>query len=401
MELKLRIEKKTLLFMLMLFFVATPGYITHIGGKLMNYFLLFGEMLTYALIFWKWLRVKRISSIHILSVLMYGTIILSTWLNGGNVYQAFRTEIGYIFMIMLIDNEGSEIDCLWKACIFYLSIVIIINYLTILLFPDGMYDVYASYNDELILGQKQWFFSSKNGMGKPILFLLFFKSDYDLKRHNKLQPSFFIISAICLLSLVSVWSATSIVACTIMIVIVSLARLIYEKRPRVFNIYVFLAVIALLFVEFEIMQNVGFFSNFISIVLKKNLTFNGRILIWTRSIRCILNRPLLGYGYLPKDDFRMLIGLRAASDAHNYLLTLGVYGGFTAMILFVIIVLLVAKSVKKKQFEYSGITMTACLFSFFLTMLFENTTSKLYWLILVYAYYLGRNQSMNRTGRTR
>lgn len=400
MELKLRVNKKTMIYILMLFIIATPGYISHIGGKVMDYFLLVGELLTYAFIFVKWVKTKRISPILILSILMYGTIVFSTWINGGNVYQAFRVEIGYIMMIMLIDNEEKNIDCLWKACIIYLSTVITINFITIILFPDGMYDVYTSYNDKLILGQTQWFFSSKNGIGKPILFLLYFKSDYDYRKYKKLQPSFYFIAAICFLSLISIWSATSMVSCALMIIMVLLAGFIHNKTPKIYNINTFLVIIAFLFVAFVILHIIGIFSGFVTYVLNKNLTFNGRTPIWSISIFRILSRPIIGYGYLSKEEFRMLIGRRPASDAHNYLLTLGVYGGFVAMIIFIIIVLLIAKSIKKKQYEYSGIIITAFVFTFFLTMLFENTTSKLYWLILVYAYYLGSNHN-NTTSMAR
>ena len=385
MHSKIVIERKTLLYILMLFFIATPGYFRGENGTAMDYFLLVGEFVTYFFILLVWLH-KKLSSFLVLAILMYGTIILSTYLNGGNVLLAIRIEVRYIFMIMLIDNEGKKIDCLWKACVIYLTIMVVINAIAILLFPNG---IKYAYDGSLMQGQTQWFFDSKNGLGKYLLCLLYFKSDMDFRNLGKLSKGFYVIAFICVASVIVIWSATSIVTVCMMIILIVFAGLIKEKKYKLFNIYLSLGIVAGFFILFILFQQASMFGYFLTEILKKNITFNGRTPIWANSIARLMEKPILGYGYLNSSGFRALIGRSAASDAHNYFLTLGIYGGFVAIVLFLLILILAMKAIRRRQYEFSGITLTAFSFSFFLTMLFENTSMRLYWFVLAYAVYMG------------
>ncbi len=375
------------LYAIVLFFLCTPPFFDYIGIKAISLVLDLGSILVYLWIALKWICKGRISAIMILAILMFGSIVVSTITNGGELPRVLLYVNRYLIVIFLVSNEKSKIDVFFRGCVVYLTFCAFVNFVSILLFPDGMNARFS------IVGQPYWFLSNKNGLGKVLLVWLFFKADCDYRFHGHLTRSFFLIAAVALASVILVWSAASMVVIALMISIVVCSPYIHKTRPRLFNIYYFLLAIVILFLLFVIVQNTGVFSDFITKVLKKSLSFNGRTPIWKSAINRILDRPVLGYGYIPKSEFIELIGRKAAADAHNYLLTLGVYGGFIPMVLFIGIVLLVAKRVHKIQFEYEGIAITAFVFSFLVLLIFENTSNNLFWIIFTYAACIRKKES--------
>lgn len=395
-SLRIRINRKAILFFLMMFVIQTPRQISIIESEnqVVHLFLIGVELLVYALIFLKWIIRRKLSPTLILSILMYGTIVLSTAINNGSIFNAIRHVIGFVFMVMLIDNEADDIDTLWKACIAYLTIMIIINFITIIMYPEGMSELRTvyTYNGVQRYGQIAWFLTGKNGLGKYILCLLFFKADIDLKQKNRLSLGFYIIAAISYISLIQVWSAASITVVPILLLFILFAKTIVRNKFKLVNVYLLSAVIVFSFIIFVLIGNASIFSRFLTNVLKKSVTFNGRVPIWDASILKILAKPVLGYGYISGDDYRELIGYRAASDSHNYFLTVAIYGGIIAVIFLIVLLIKVLQSIRRIQYTNEGVLLTGFIFSFFLLMLFENTSMKLFWLILCYAYYLGKDR---------
>lgn len=375
---KLIIEKKTLIFTIVLFFIAPPDYLSNVWNSgLLYYFLQAGMLFSYLYIIYLWISRRKFSAIVLPVAAMYGVIIISTIINNGDLFAIFVRAVGVILMVMLVDSEKDQIDYLWKAAVIYLTLMMFITFVTILVYPNGL-----EVADRR--GQTLWFYSVKNGLGKPLLCLLFFTADYSLRKYNMLKWYYYVIAALSWTSVYLIKSSTSLVALTIMIVLTVFAPVIRNRQFKLFNIYVFLGIIAFAFILFVVLQNVWIFSSFIVNVLNKSVTFNGRSGIWQAAISRILQKPILGYGYLSTSQFVSLIGHHAASDAHNYLLTIGVYGGIVSIVLFLIVLLLLAKSVRKQQFEYSGITITMFVFAFLLMMNFENTSNRIFWLILSY-----------------
>lgn len=384
-------RKKKLLFMFMLLFFATPSYFSFISADfaLLDKVLMAGELLSCLVIMMIWLQQRYVSPFFLLVTAMYGTILVSTILHGGNVYQTFRVNMDYVFLVMLVDNEKDDIDCLWDGCTGYLTIMAVINLVTMILYPEGMYETYISFQGQELLGhQANWFLANQNGLGKYLLCLLFFKSCLDFKRWRKLTGGFWVDVVICIASLSICRSATSIVCVTVMILLIAFTNLISKYRFALFNVYCFYIIIAAFFILFILVQNVGPFAYFITEILHKTIYFSGRTRIWSAVIERIFESPVIGFGYMSREGFKEFMAIRGASDAHNYFLTLGIYGGFVAIGLMLIIVFALAHRIRKTQYTKGGIVATAFMFSFFMMMLFENTTSKIYWCVLASIWYM-------------
>ncbi|MBQ1310283.1 MAG: hypothetical protein IIY55_00435, partial [Blautia sp.] len=188
------IEYKTLGYALLLFALYTPKYIASFGGSLLNRGLWLFTLAGYAYTVYTWINRRNVSYFLIITLLMYGAVVTGTFLNHGSIYDSIWYTFCSVVIVMMADNESENIDCLWKACIYYFGIVLFINFLTLIMYPDGMFKLYVSYGNNLIEGQANWFYSSQNGMGKPMLFLIYFKADSDLRRYRHLTGSFYLLS---------------------------------------------------------------------------------------------------------------------------------------------------------------------------------------------------------------
>ncbi len=390
MEIRTDNKLKMVVYFLLFFVIARPGYISYItsDSRIKTVFTVI-EMAAYVYIMIMWLFNRRISSMLIMALFMYGIIILSTFMHGGSVYEALRENMRFVFMVMLADNEKDDIDGLWRICIIYLSLMIVLNFISILAFPNGMYDSSSILNGQRIGTQKMYFFGAQNTIGKYIIPLLFFMADSDFRNKERLGIGFYIMSVIGIISLVMMEALTPLMAVIIMILMLICSPWIRNFKPRIFNIYLLIGIIAVFFVLFVILNSTGAMSSFfIKDVLGATTTFNGRTPIWTRIIERIAAKPILGYGYMSQIDFRVFSGLLVASDAHNYLLTIGIYGGLIAMGTFLIIILSTAGSIRTRQFDYPGITLTAFMFALLIMMMFEDVTIKFNWIILGYAFWI-------------
>ncbi|MBO7119863.1 MAG: O-antigen ligase family protein [Bacteroidaceae bacterium] len=121
------------------------------------------------------------------------------------------------------------------------------------------------------------------------------------------------------------------------IILFFLLCLIPSMRLRRLSIYTMLTAIAL-FQIFVCFNGKGIENNelmvwFIEDVLGKNITFTGRTHMWDSALRIIVQSPLWGYGY-PDRDWYLLNMTNFAVGPHNVLLTLLIFGGIPAMMLY-------------------------------------------------------------------
>ncbi|MBR5336710.1 MAG: O-antigen ligase family protein [Lachnospiraceae bacterium] len=298
-------------------------------------------------------------------------------------------------MVMLIDNEIDDIDSLWQACILYLMLMTIIDSVVAVSFPGGLYPNNFTYNGQQYSNQRTLFFSAQNGFGIYLIYFLFFKGEYDLRKRSRVGLTFYILFIVgFVIMAVNLRSLTTMVGSLAMFIIIVLSEVINKMQPRLFSIYSFMGIVLVMFISFVVLSIIGNLSGlFITDVLGGSLTFSGRKIIWEHAIDKIALRPILGYGYMSTTGVRNLLELSSAPHAHDYFLQLGLIGGCLAIVLYLITLVKVADSIKKKQYDYTEIVITAFMFAFLILSVFEYSTSKLYWAVFAYAFYRGKKQA--------
>ena len=394
---KFRLNSQTLHCVIMffvMFFLFTPSYITSHTSGAVSAVLSLGKYASYGWIMYRFvLKTGEISSGLLMCVLLYADMFVATAVNHGHLGFCIVYAVKFIMAFALYENEKKNLRTFLKVLCLYLFAISAVNLCTLIAHPEGLYMTQAvSATGKLMDGQRAWFMSNKNGMGKYLLFLMTFSAIYDFETHRKLTVKYYIIAAVCLISVIIANSSTSIAVIAIFIMLTLLVPVICRVKPKIFNIYVLLAIDAVLYLVFVVSHNAGFFKYIITDVLQEDMTFNGRTPIWDGAMARISESPIFGYGYLTSRSFRILIGNVSASDAHNLILTFTVFGGIGALIIMLAIIFMMAKRIKKVQYEPQGAVLTIFLFMFMIMMIFENTSNEIYWIVFACCFDISRQK---------
>ena len=191
-----------------------------------------------------------------------------------------------------------------------LGLYVIINALTVLLFPDGMYST-TKYTENFFLSYRTaWF---------PVYLLaatvvLFNAAIYPSKR-TKLWRGLTICALF--LSVIWVWTATSIF-CFTLAAIVFFVCWKFRKGNPVRARWVLL-VEAVVFVLMVIMKAQERFSFILVDLLQKDITMTSRLRIWDNALYVVSNNLLTGIGNVGSEAMEMILGY-GATHAHNFFL---------------------------------------------------------------------------------
>ena len=287
-------------------------------------------------VFFSVIRIGKIKK-YILAVLIWSlSLLIFTILNSGSlVNYILSVGIGLGIIISAeTEIERNPYRYIHSAAVM-LGWYIIINFVTIILFPDGFYlvDNYTEVNGVMMIRDQVpcYFLGFRNVMFTTIFpGIILNLIDYNIV--GKKMNLFPMISTICgFLSFGILWSATSISVSVVLLFVYLLGKRI-DSKTLVNTIYI---ITFLFFVFIVVLRFQEMFSFIIVDILKKDLTFTNRTQIWDKTIEMIKASPIFGYGYR---DHQFYIDLIGASHAHNYYLDVWMRGGIVAFLSFVYLI---------------------------------------------------------------
>ncbi|MBP3444979.1 MAG: O-antigen ligase family protein [Bacilli bacterium] len=269
---------------------------------------------------------------------------------------------------------------LLAATSIFLIVAIIINFVTILLFPDGLY-IGNNTNEHYFLGQR-------NDLIEYILPCLLCFSIYNFK-YKTSKLIFCIFNLICMFSVILTWSANAMTALTIYYVYLFFFYI--KKKDNVFsplNIYLISFFTSYSIIILKI-QNL--FSWIIEGILHKNLTFTGRTSIWDKSIAYIKKSFLYGYG--KESEIIKFYKIGHSNSCHNYFLDFLYDGGILMFIIILFIIITLNKSYKNKCVDDKAKTIVSSIFiGYFIigiaTPIHLNTICYLFYSLYMLKYFL-------------
>lgn len=296
-------------------------------------------------------------------------IIISTFFNDyGNIKGAFALSIK-ILAISLLSKMCMERNPkkFINVAVSILELMVLINFITIIFFPNGLYST---------LYQKQNFFLGYDN--RHIVFILpmlCLKSIYDYTFFGKLSKMFWFDTFISILTVYIRFSVTSVIGLLIFITyiiflpILKNIKFINFKNTYMLNIFAFLGLVIL-----RVQEK---FAYIIKILLKKDLTFTGRTLIWDNTIKYIKRRPFFGYGVESYDIRGLKNNNLAAIFAHNQILEIIYQGGLILYVLYSYLMLIIYK--KFKEYKDNNVIKIfsiyfLALFIMMLTEVYNNPT---------------------------
>lgn len=254
--------------------------------------------------------------------------VLATIYCGGNYTSLFLAIFNALAICLVVEmGLKTDPDALLDSASFTLGLFVLINFATIILFPQGMYE-FNNYTQNYFLGYRN---------NSIMLFFpaIIFSIVRSLRKYNKLTLSSFVITAVSFATVILAFSATSVIGMTVFILFLLLALI--NKMPNFLNIITYLAINIAYFFGVIILRLQEAFAFIIVDMLGRDLTFTGRTKIWDCALAAFAKSPVFGVGEIENQASRDLIG---ATHAHNYYLDLLYKSGLPGFLIFFAILII-------------------------------------------------------------
>lgn len=259
-------------------------------------------------------------------------------------------------------NPNSSVKTLY----WILWVLVLINFMTIILFPNGLY-FSARYSNN-------WFFMYDNThIVWYIAALLICHIDAFINKKRMISAA--ILYIMVTYSVFYCMSSTSIVAYLVFLLYVIFHKTLYKVKTMNYKTYLLIFMVFNILFVFLRVQNI--FSWFIVDVLGKSLTFTGRTIIWDKVMKFISLRPLIGYGMESAGVFTSKMNSIFFTHAHNTLLDISYKGGIISGVCFFVILLNIGKELKKCKYRKMVAFISIALLSCFIMMIFEAREEKI------------------------
>lgn len=325
----LKINYKYLTYIFLIFPFFQPDYINICLPKANPIYLLW-RIFSLLIVILLTLKRKKISKIIIYMTFFMIVLLFSTLLNNGDIESCIKIIISVMGLSMVLDyGFNNEKRNLSKAFADYLYILITINFVSILLNPNGLYtNPFDHYRDN-------WFLGFKN---IHILFILpGITINYisDLLNKGKVGLKYYILLAISFVSLIMINSSTSIVGIIFIILFLYFNKFILKSN--LINIKKFIIIFLIIFFLIVVFRAQNIFAFIIEDILHKDLTFTNRTYIWDYVMNFISKNPFFGYGNEFKLERYYKTIMYQSYHAHNQLLEIIYKTGFIGFWTFVLI----------------------------------------------------------------
>lgn len=324
------------------------------------------------------LTLKKLSIYSIFCGLFTTVLFVSDIMHGAlssSELLFFAQMLGLTVCVDLYVKIGA-LERLTAVIAFWLGLFIIINFATVLAYPDGMYLDNRGWTANFFLGYKNRF---------PYYFLpyLAFEAIYEILRFKKIKIWYLVMQIIMLISAILGASSTGTV-----VVLVSLAMTILansKELPPFLNARVAFVVSALLSVGIIFFQVQTQFSSLIHELFGKDATFTGRTLIWDASIKDILKSPWIGNG-----NTEVNINLDwDVFQCHNKFLDIAFVSGLFGIVLFFVVIFIATKNLHVQQGNTIANLLTFALFGYAIIFLMESRRADpLMFLVFAVAYHV-------------
>lgn len=350
----LRISKQNLVYFILLFPFLMPDIVTrnHVLGIIIQYW----KIITGIWTIYKLLISKKITIFPIILSVFYLIVIINSAVRG-KIDSSILTGFSLIWMVNYMTIDSCRRLKFYNMYLFIMKILIHLNFISMIVFPNGMYSS-TVYSSNWLIGYKNVFVV----IMIPVLTIQMLKN-YETNRKNL---NFWTLSCVCLFSMMMSESTTGLICIIVFILLASLVE--NNKFPellnlsRLFGTYI---IIDILLVSGWLLSKT---SEFITAILNKSITLTGRTAIWNIAVEKILQKPLIGYGFIESNMFGLSFKI---THAHSLLLNLLLLGGIICVIVLMTSFIYLDYKNKENRSKSMEFVITA-FFSIFIMGLSES-----------------------------
>lgn len=327
-------KKKDLLlniaFFIMLFSFFRPEYLLRfpIFAMMLNGMKIF-SLICIILVFFK---ERKISHPLLLMIIFWLWMITVTIYNNGDVSTVLNYGISVIALTYIMDYGINKYNRnFFSTLMFCFELVIYINLITIIAFPEGLYTTGSVMTG---MATSNWFLGYDNThiayFLPAFIVAILYKNLYKKNLRANL-----LLGAI-LLSIFICQSGTSLVGGILMIAFIVFHKLI--ENSKIFNLKNYCIIIVMLFFLIVVFRVQNLFSFIIVGILHKDLTFTNRTMLWDITLSSFLQHPFIGYGWQSQMVRHSMYNSQTIIFAHNQILEYLYLGGIVNIIFYGMII---------------------------------------------------------------
>ena len=283
------------------------------------------------------IKSRKISKILILIYFYQMTFFISTIYNTGDLKKLLGPMVSVLAMSTITEVGLKKLGINYIKLLNYLLFsFLIINLITVLIYPSG---ITQNFNLTPV-----YFLGIDNRFVFMMLPSITISILYSILKYNKIIYSTWLVLIITIFTLVYVWSVGALLGIITMIFYLFIASFA-SKITKLLNyssmiLSVIIGNILIIFVKIQ-----EYFEKFIVEVLKKDITLSGRTILWEKTIRLLENKLIVGRGIL-SNEF-LINYYKGNSHPHNLILNILLQGGIIALIIYMCILFLLGKKIKK------------------------------------------------------
>lgn len=307
----------------------------------------------------------------IFPVLLNGTVSL------GVMYSIF-TLLGICLYVNRNINNFTE---LIKGLYYLFSVIIIINFVSIMIFPNG---IPGSMPNNPI-----FFLGAKNTIQITILPAISIILLYSYYMYKKLRFIPLILLIICFISLYFSGSGTALVIMGLAVIFLSMYKFYSLSFKTYILVYFFIFVSIVILRLQEVL-----FGELITNYLNKDISFTGRTYIWDIALEKIKQSWLIGYGRGNSVIFESTSSsffYKPTEETHNGFLEILLNSGLIGLVVLFSILFVIGNRLDKYKHHIISRVLSFSIISFLIMGLVESVFYKIeFWIILVISFNIDK-----------
>jgi glycosyltransferase involved in cell wall biosynthesis len=324
---------------------------------------------------------QSISKIMAVITLYYLFLLIPTYLYGGSVYEYVKNAwyvIGFCLLTELFAKRNFAV--LARSLLLILTVYVVINLGSVIFYPDGIYVSYSASG----MGWPGWFLGNYN---RHIIFILpnvYFALLLSAFKTGKRGLETLALLAVAAVTVVMIWSATSVVAVFMLIVYVLV--LYSHANPKWFNYlsYALVSMFAFAFIVVSLGHPVV--MRLYGTLLNRGATLVGRVELWITYLAQVKERPFFGNG-VPNGEVR-LAEVGTALYAHNFYIETLYQGGLVGAALVVAVFAMAGVKLYRRRDNKLASVLSFAAFVYFIAQLMEAYEGIFFFQLFVVAYHI-------------
>lgn len=306
-------------------------------------------------------------------------ILFVTIFRGGNISFAVKQLLTIVTVALFWQMNSKDSYHVCKVLYYLLGTLIMINFITLLAFPSGMYVTGVTNT-----ASENWFLGFKNK--HMIYFLPFIGLSLIFGKIDGFNFKKLLMIAIVAFSALYEQSSTTIVCVSVMLLIGFLPFI--RSHYKIFNMYTYFGVSILMFIMIPLFRLQYLFSYLIVNVLHKSVDLTYRTDLWDRAISAICQHIFTGWGEQVNEVKYALYNSHSIISAHNQILEYLYTGGIVLLAIYIVINLMLAAKLHRMDNNVIVQIASGIYFALQIALIVEVYTDTIIYMLYFFAWYI-------------